>query len=73
MRLFLIGVVVVAALAELTEEPLCDLAEAEKAIVELHDDLDDDDDGTISTKGIFFSVLGDLTPCGFSCQFTTFE
>lgn len=50
MRLFLIGVVVVAALAELTEEPLCDLAEAEKAIVELHDDLDDDDDGTISTK-----------------------
>lgn len=29
---------------------LCNQDEAEKAIRELHDDLDDDDDGTISTK-----------------------
>ena len=32
---------------------LCNQDEAEKAIRELHDDLDDDDDGTISTKASF--------------------
>ena len=30
---------------------ICNELEAEQAIIELHDDLDDDDDGTISTTG----------------------
>ena len=34
---------------------LCDTKEAEQAIKELHDDLDDDDDGTISTTGNFIN------------------
>ena len=32
-------------------DQICDEVEAEQAIIELHDDLDDDDDGTISTTG----------------------
>ena len=35
---------------------LCDTKEAEQAIKELHDDLDDDDDGTISTTGNFINI-----------------
>ena len=33
------------------EGAICDELEAEQAIIELHDDLDDDDDGAISTTG----------------------
>ena len=32
-------------------QTLCDTKEAEQAIKDLHDDLDEDDDGTISTTG----------------------
>ena len=35
---------------------LCDTKDAEQAIKELHDDLDDDDDGTISTTGYFINI-----------------
>ena len=34
-----------------TKKTLCDTKDAEQAIKDLHDDLDDDDDGTISTTG----------------------
>ena len=43
-------------------DQICDEVEAEQAIIELHDDLDDDDDGTISTTGeilILFQTVFD--------------
>ena len=40
-----------------TTKTLCDTKDAEQAIKDLHDDLDDDDDGTISTTGKFVDVL----------------
>ena len=39
-----------------TKKTLCDTKDAEQAIKDLHDDLDDDDDGTISTTGKFTVV-----------------
>ena len=38
---------------------ICNELEAEQAIIELHDDLDDDDDGTISTTGKVQNSLHD--------------
>ena len=47
--LFLFGIGTSSTVTATDE--LCNRDDAEKAIRELHDDLDDDDDGTISTKG----------------------
>ena len=38
--------------SNIESDQICDEIEAEHAIIELHDDLDDDDDGTISTTGL---------------------
>jgi len=37
-------------------QTLCNTKEAEQAIKDLHDDLDEDDDGTISTTGNFIKT-----------------
>ena len=52
----LLGVTTTVALttqheSNIESDQICDEIEAEHAIIELHDDLDDDDDGTISTTG----------------------
>ena len=41
----------ITAKAQIHGQTLCDTKEAEQAIKDLHDDLDEDDDGTISTTG----------------------
>ena len=53
----LLGVTITLALttqheSNIESDQICDEIEAEHAIIELHDDLDDDDDGTISTTGL---------------------
>jgi len=51
MRLYsLCFIIHLLASEQIGKSSLCDTKEAEQAIKDLHDDLDDDDDGTISTK-----------------------
>ena len=56
MRLTIVIVLLggaVASSSNIESDQICDEIEAEQAIIELHDDLDDDDDGTISTTGLW--------------------